>query len=156
MKIINLFIMASMTLPISANAGGNLPYGCIGAAAAEFQLHPRLLHALCWAEGGKKGTAVLNVSNKSFDYGWCQINSIWMKQLSKYDISPEALSTNPMLNARVAAWRLKSEINMVGGDVWRGVGNYRSKTPIYHNEQIVRVYNKLKQIPENTNYSGEC
>ncbi|MFL9611146.1 lytic transglycosylase domain-containing protein [Methylobacillus sp. Pita2] len=155
-----LWLLAGLPGISLAATGGqydseNMPLCHIYVAAAEFQLYPRLLHSLYLTEGGKKGWANRNSSNGSLDHGPFQINSIHLARLGQYGIDGKMLASDSMINARVAAWRLKSEIILAGGNVWKGVGNYRSKTPKYHNEQIMRVANKYNSLPD-IDYRGFC
>lgn len=115
----------------------NMPLSIIIAASTEYNIHPRLLHALYLAERGKLGGQSVN-KNGSIDYGPFQINSIFLGQLSAVGISSGHLTNSAIVNARVAAWRLSSEI-VRAGDTWSGVGNYRSRKIVYHTEEINRV-----------------
>lgn len=156
LSMLALFASNSIAAPKQVGNSKNMPLKCIGLASAEFGLPPRLLHALYLTENGQLGKGI-RASNGTIDHGPFQINTIHLKTLSPYGINASDLAWNPLLNARVAAWHLKSEIIRAKGDVWRGVGNYRSRTPKYHNEQVSRVAKNLGRIPAGTNYqSGVC
>lgn len=153
LKIIAAFALLSTSL--FANAGG-MPLGCIGQAAREYGLPPKLLHSLYLTERGTLGRRVLNTSNGTYDHGPFQINTIWLTKLAPYGIDASVLTYNPLVNARTAAWRLRSEIILANGNVWRGVGNYRSKTPKYHMEQVNRVAAYYRALPDQIDYQGNC
>lgn len=153
-----LVLAAVLLVPTAIHARSldtpNMPLACIGQAADEFGLPPKLLHALYLTEGGRLGWAMRN-PNGTLDHGPFQINTIHLKQLSRYGIDGRRLASDPHVNARVAAWRLRSEIILAGGNVWRGVGNYRSRTPKYHNEEISRVARNYRRLPD-LDYQGIC
>jgi hypothetical protein len=158
MQKLVLFLMATcLWMPVHARAE-HMPPSCIGKAAKEFSLHPKLLHALYLTEGGQLGKKVRN-KNGSYDMGPFQINTLWLKTLAPYGIDQNRITNDPLMNARTAAWRLRSEINGARGNIWKGVGNYRSRTPKYHIEQVQRVYKnymKLTDFNENNYFSGSC
>ena len=49
-------------------------------------------------------------------------------------------------NIHIGTWILSSRINEVNGDVWRGIGNYHSKTPKYHNRYLGHAKKAYTQI----------
>ena len=152
------FVVATfcaMSISIDAFAGG-LPMGCIGMAANAYGLPPKLLHSLYLAERGEVGKAVYNKSNGTYDHGPFQINTIWLGKLGPYGITANDLMNSPRINATTAAWLLRSQIILAKGDVWRGVGNYRSKTPRYHNEEVYRVAYYYRALPDTISYTGTC
>lgn len=156
-KLIKASAVLTLLFYATISSATDMPKSCIGHAAKEYQLAPQLLHALYLTERGKLGGYVRN-SNGSYDLGPFQINTLWLKVLGAYGIDVNMVANSAILNARIAAWRLKSEIIRAGGDVWRGVGNYRSRTPVYHNEQVIRVsghYRKLMNKPM-SDYEGGC
>lgn len=152
---ISLACVSHLTSAGEAGKPRNITLACIAMAANEYQLPPKLLLALYYTEGGRVGRGVLN-KNGSIDHGPFQINSLWLAKLKPYGITASSLTWDPLLNSRVAAWRLKSEIILANGNVWRGVGNYRSRTPKYHNEEITRVASYMRRIPDDLIYHGDC
>lgn len=152
------FFLACTSFSSEANEAGkqrNITLTCIALAANEFQLPPKLLLALYYTERGLVGRGVLN-KNGSIDHGPFQINSLWLAKLQPYGVTASNLTWDPLLNSRVAAWRLRSEIILANGDVWRGVGNYRSRTPKFHNEEIIKVASYMRRIPDDLIYHGGC
>lgn len=105
---------------------------CVSSAAARYNLPVSLFQAVIKTEGGWDGLRKRN-TNGSFDMGRAQINTIHLPELRKYGITENQLVNDPCTNLHVAAYRLRFEINRVG-DLWRGVGNYHSRTP--HLNQI--------------------
>ena len=101
--------------------------GCMGTAAKRYHLDTSILRAVVKTEGGWDGLRKRN-TNGSYDLGVAQINTIHLAELAKYGISERQLISDACVNVHVAAYRLRFEINRVG-DLWRGVGNYHSRTP---------------------------
>lgn len=161
MRKLGALLFVILAWPQVGNAAGrqydseNMPLCHIYLAAAEFQIYPKLLHALYLTERGKKGWATRNVANATLDHGPFQINSIHLARLGEYGIDGRLLASDTLINARVAAWRLRSEIILAKGDTWKGVGNYRSRTMKFHNEQVNRVANHYRNLPD-INYRGYC
>lgn len=111
---------------------------CVSYAAKEYKLPPLAILLVMRAENGKLGDAIRNV-NGTYDLGPMQVNSSWLKALSPYGVTAWHLSNDLCTNIRTGSWRLKSEIVRVNGDVWKGIGNYHSRTPKFHNRYISRI-----------------
>ncbi|MCD9046732.1 lytic transglycosylase domain-containing protein [Luteimonas sp. MHLX1A] len=114
---------------------------CVDAAAGAYQLPNAIFRAVLRTEGGWQGLRKRN-SNGSYDLGPGQINTIHLPELRKFGISEQMLADDVCLNVHVAAYRLRVEIERVK-DVWRGVGNYHSRTPHLHNAYLARVRSHL-------------
>ena len=157
-KLLPTLAAVLLTGSLEANASdANMPPGCIGIAAREFSLSPNLLHALYLTERGRLGVVKKN-KNNTYDIGPFQINSLWLPTLAPGGVNAVNLATDALVNARTAAWILKSEILKANGNVWAGVGNYRSKTKKYHDEQVRRVSQKYMHTIELSYqaYVGDC
>lgn len=113
---------------------------CIEQAAADYKLNPDLLRAIRQVEGGKVGMRSRN-TNGTYDLGPMQINNgVWVPTFKAFGISERDLQNDPCVNVYAATWILRNEIARADGDVWRGVGNYHSRTPRFH----VRYRDKVK------------
>jgi len=100
---------------------------CFDDASQYQHVNPQVLRAIAWQESHSRADTVHRNSNGSTDYGIMQINSIHMRLLSNYGISPERLM-DPCVNIYVAAWHLRSKIQKYG-NTWDAVGAYHSETP---------------------------
>lgn len=113
---------------------------CVLETAKRFELPTTLLWSVLAVEGGKEGQYTKN-KNGSIDLGPMQINSIWLPQFSAY-ATPSEILYNGCINVQIGAWILRSHINLAGGDFWKGVGNYHSRTPLLHHRYQGKVYEK--------------
>lgn len=117
---------------------------CVVGAAARYAIPLSVFQAVLRTEGGWVGLKKRN-TNGSFDMGPAQINTIHLPELRKYGITESALINDACTNLHVAAFRIRSEINRAG-DFWRGVGNYHSRTPKYHQVYLAKVQKHLAQL----------
>lgn len=114
---------------------------CVDTAAAAYGLPAHVFRAVLRTEGGWAGLKKRN-TNGSYDLGPAQINTIHLPELSKHGITEHMLVHDACINIYVGAYRLKVEIERVG-DLWRGVGNYHSRTPHLHQAYLKRVRGNL-------------
>jgi len=119
---------------------------CVIATAKRFELPETLLWSILAVEGGKEGQYTKN-KNGSIDLGPMQINSIWLEQFAEY-VTPGEILYNGCVNIQIGAWILRSHINLAGGDFWKGVGNYHSRTPLLHRRYQTKVYSKSIQLTQ--------
>lgn len=131
------------TRPVVAVGPGN-DQQCLVSAAQRYHLPAPILQAVVLTEGGWKGLKKRN-SNGSYDLGPAQINTIHLRELAQYGVSERQLMNDVCVNLHVAAYRLRFEINRVG-DLWRGVGNYHSRTPSLSAAYRERVRKNLARV----------
>jgi len=122
---------------------------CIGLASHGWGVHPFIIASVMKVENGKVGTISPN-SDGSYDLGIMQLNTINLEVISKKfpGIGWEQLVYSPCVNIGVGTWFLSERIKSANGDIWKGVGNYHSKTPKYHNRYLKKVqaaYDKIMQ-----------
>lgn len=110
---------------------------CVDAAANAYSIPNPVFRAVLKTEGGWQGLKKRN-PNGSYDLGPGQINTIHLPALSKFGITEQMLVHDVCLNVHVAAYRLRMEVERVK-DLWRGVGNYHSRTPHLHEAYLGRV-----------------
>lgn len=127
-------------VPISYTSASITIPDCMNEASQRYQLPVRVLVAIQKTEGGKLGQRVKN-KNGTYDHGPFQINTVWMQRFSKFGYTPDILTNNFCASAYASAYIIRYEINNAGGDFWKGVGNYHSKTPVHHNKYVQTVYN---------------
>ncbi len=135
-------------------AGANTPVpvsvDCIDRAALDQNVPREILYAIGVVEGGKVGDLVYN-KNGSYDLGVFQINSHWLGLLANLYRTDQAtieshLRWNGCFSAAMAAWVLHKKILEVGGDFWRGVGNYNSANPPYHDHYLNKVVSRVRLL----------
>ena len=112
---------------------------CMVDAAQRYQIPLRVLVAVQKSEGGKLGQRVKN-KNGTYDHGPFQINTIWLDKFSKFGYTEDILTNNFCASAYASSYIIRYYINDAGGDFWKGVGNYNSKTPVHHNKYVLTVY----------------
>lgn len=117
---------------------------CIAQTAKRFALPETLIWAVLAVEGGREGKYSVN-KNGSIDLGPMQINSLWLEHFSEY-VSPTEVLYNGCVNVQIGAWILRSYINLADGDLWKGVGNYHSKTPLLHQRYQHKIYAKSNEL----------
>jgi hypothetical protein len=91
---------------------GDVPNICVERAAIEYGVPVALLSAIGRHEGGRAGLVNTKNKNGSSDYGAFQINSYWVKDLSKAwrltdDQVISVLTWNNCQNVRMGAWILR-------------------------------------------------
>ena len=123
---------------------------CIDDAARAQQVPREILYAIGVVEGGKVGEIAHN-ANGSYDIGVFQINSHWLGLLARaYGTDPATveyhLLWNGCFSAAMAAWVLHKKILEVGGDFWRGVGNYNSANPPFHDHYLGKVVSRVRLL----------
>lgn len=116
---------------------------CFEEAARYQQVNPMLLKAIAWVESRGTPDARNYNRNGSVDYGIMQINSVHLKELSKFGISRQMLQ-NACTNIFVAAWHLRRQINQYGY-TWKAVGAYHSATPSLRDAYASKVKQLLTQ-----------
>lgn len=118
---------------------------CIYAAAVRQQLDPVLYLAVLRQEAGTPGKCVRN-KNGTCDAGPAAIN-ISAKALdwlsSVFGMPANHFHARVLhdgcFNVEVGAWMLRHKIDSAGGDVWKGVAWYNSRTPGIGTEYAKKV-----------------
>lgn len=108
----SLFLGACMALAGVASASDKQPLTkeCLVEIASEYDVHPDIMLAIMFVEGGTVGQNSRSNDNGSYDIGLFQINSMHLKRLKDYGISEAELRNDGCVNARVAAWHLSSVV----------------------------------------------
>lgn len=122
-------------------------------AATHYDVPLIIVRAVRHAENGRVETVeeARHNTNGTRDYGPMQINSIWVEELRKKgaSITAEQLAGDYCTNVWVGVWRLADEIEDAGS-LWKGVGNYHSRTEHLHKRQIRRVWEWVKRLRGNS------
>lgn len=139
--------LAGLLATSTAHAGEQLKpltAQCLAESAERHGVMQMELLMILHVERGTSGQTTGN-SNKTYDIGLFQINSIHLKELAGYGITESMLKNDGCLNAEVAAWHLarvapaeklaqaKSEDEYLSL-----LANYHSVTPKYN-----RIYSGL-------------
>ena len=112
---------------------------CANESSKRFNISPYIIKAIARVEGGKIGTMSRN-SNGTYDLGIMQLNTTNFKRIKRAfpTVTKADLVLKPCINIYIATWWLSREIKSAKGDVWKGIGNYHSRTPKYHNRYLKR------------------
>lgn len=105
---------------------------CSVVAAARYEVPANIVLAVAEKEGGKPGQWVKN-TNGTYDVGSMQINTDYLKDLSKYGITASDVAVEGCYPYNLAAWRLRGHIKNDEGDIFTRAANYHSRTPKYNN-----------------------
>ena len=114
---------------------------CILQAAQYQGVNPYILRAILRVESALKPGAVSRNSNGTVDIGIGQINSIHLRELSKYGIGPNHL-LDACVGTYVAAWHLK-KVSASGGNTWESIARYHSATPHHNRRYQLLLVNEL-------------
>lgn len=143
----NLVAGAAPTAPAHFRPGSPLSVRaqhCVGKAAAFYRVNADVLHAIMLVESDGRPHVVSRNSNGTLDIGMAQINSIHLRELSRYGIRAEHL-LDECVAAFVAAWHYARQIARLG-NTWQAIGAYHSRTP-RHNERYQRlVFERLVRM----------
>lgn len=142
--------MATLVVPGLATAAGSQVEACLRAAAASHRVDPALLVILLQVEGGSLGRTSRN-TNGTHDIGPMQINTIWVPRVARrWNTTPDAaflaLRDSFCANVEAGAWILRLALDDAGGDFWRGVGHYHSRTPEYRERYLRQVHDRAQRL----------
>lgn len=125
-------------------------YQCTQQASKYYNVNPFVLQTILKVEGGRVGIVRRN-KNRTKDYGVMQVNDVWVDEIAKKQkikIDTKSLTYNACYNIHIGTWILATKIKEANGDVWKGVGNYHSKTSKYHMvylRKAVKAYLEIYQ-----------
>lgn len=114
---ITLISLALLSMANGANAT------CWKEASEKYGIPEDVLMAIAKTESGFNKDAKNVNKNGSTDIGLMQINSGWLPNLSKFDITKEDLATDACLNLKVGAWILSNNVKSLGWN-WDAIGAY--------------------------------
>ena len=146
------FLFASASAPAmgqqastASGSFGSMPLTsatqCVVKAAERHSVNPWVLKAILKVESNFKPGAVTRNTNGTVDLGMAQINSIHLKELSRFGIAEGDL-LNPCVSTYVAAWHLAKQ-HRRHGNTWFAVGAYHSATPCFNTRYVGLVWNTL-------------
>ncbi|ECA1950151.1 pilus assembly protein [Salmonella enterica subsp. enterica serovar Virchow] len=132
---------------------------CFDAAAAKYQVSPRLIKAIAMGESGLNSQAVNHNRDrktghiKSTDYGLMQVNSSHIPKLRAMGVLRDKndLLERPCLNVQTGTWILARHFQVCGVS-WNCLGSYnagfradRHETRERYASRIWNIYQKLQE-----------
>lgn len=130
--------VATLDLPPSA-----VTIQCVVEAAQLQRVPLAALVAIMAAEGGQVGRVSVN-ANQTYDIGPMQVNSLWLGDLARYQISEAVLLNNGCVNVLGGAWILGQALAEMQGDIWKAIGRYHSRDVDRAQRYQQRVYQLLQ------------
>lgn len=151
----SLVLVSGLALAAGATATPKTPLTaqCLAEIQKEYSVHPDIMLAIAYVEGGTVGQNSRVNDNGSYDIGLFQINSMHLRKLKGYGISEEQLRNDGCLNARVAAWHLSTVVpagslnSMDNEDAYlSALARYHSFTPKFNGIYAKRLKNAFSQL----------
>lgn len=105
---------------------------CSVEASTNYGIPPELLYAVALTEGGTPEAKSLN-SNGTYDLGYMQFNTAYLKTLEPYGVHASDVQTNSCYPFHLAAWRIRGHLDEDGiADPFTKAAYYHSRTPQYN------------------------
>lgn len=137
----------------SPAASSMVTASCIWDHASRWSLDPLLLLSILMQEGIEPGQCAVN-RNGTCDMGPSGINNrpAALQELSRYMNEPhenfeQRLLSDACFNVGAGAAMLHMKIRQAGGDTWKGVAHYNSRTPHIgqaYARKVARHYKRLE------------
>lgn len=124
----------------------SLTLDCVVDAAKAHQVPLAALLGILSVEGGHVGEALSN-TNGTWDLGAFQINTCHTNVLIKKGVNPMAVLSDGSINAHIAAWLLREELNRTDS-IWQAIGTYHSRTPNKRDNYIAKVHAHILRLQE--------
>lgn len=128
-------------MPVMIN---DVPLDCINHAAIVYHVPATVILSVIKKENGRNGDANKNTNN-TVDYGVMQINSIWLPKISAYGYTKEDIQYDACKNVLVGTWILSQSIAGCS-NMWSGIGNYHSRTPVHNLNYRNGIYNNYIKL----------
>jgi hypothetical protein len=121
---------------------------CVAEAATDYRLNPMVLLSILKVESNGTTGVVHTNRNGTKDVGPGQFNTAsWLPIFEKkFGIAHEALMNDMCQAVRAMGYAVRTEVNKVNGDLWRGIGNYNSANQPYHDQYVQRVHSAYRQM----------
>lgn len=152
----SIVIGLCLSIASIAEAATPLTSECLVEISKEYDVHPDVMLAIMFVEGGTVGQNSKSNQNGSYDIGLFQINSIHLKQLKQYGISEAQLRNDGCTNARVAAWHLARVVPQGSlasidneSDYLSALARYHSFTPEFnavYAKRLKKAFNYLYAV----------
>lgn len=124
-----------------------LTMACLLEASSFYDIDSRVFEAIRIAEGGKVGHVVRNTDG-TYDLGPFQINTRWLRifRSAHHPMDPVQIAQNGCVNAYVAAYILRRNMDEGHENLWVAVGHYHSHNPREARKYRLRVYRILRRL----------
>lgn len=119
---------------------------CSVEAAIHYAMPADLIYAVSLTEGGKSDSKVKN-SNGTYDLGFMQFNTAYLKTLKSEGIAHDDVIKNNCYPFHLAAWRIKNHLLEEGNDTLKKVSYYHSRTESFNNIYKRKLCSNLKKFP---------
>ena len=140
-------------LALTFMPAGQAHANCWEISAAKYGIDPYLLAAIARVESSFNPKALNRNKNGTEDIGIMQINTLVLKEVSRFGITREQLF-DPCINIDVAAWKLASHFRDYGVS-WYAVGAYHSKTPTFNKVYQLKVYLAFLNLTGSSHMRGQ-
>lgn len=128
MKLNKLFTSAALLLHFNC-LFADVPYmQCFNEASARYGLPAEIMIAVAKVESKYRNIISKPNKNKTYDIGIMQVNSSWLPELKKYNITQDDLVNKPCQNIMVGTWILAQKIKAYGFN-WKAIQRYNGSDP---------------------------
>ena len=138
------------SLPVSAKPTKLPPSvveSCTALSSSVFKVPQMAIKVVLRVEAGRIGTISRN-DNNTYDLGPMQLNSSNLAEIKRQFpyLNWQHVTYDPCINIMVGTWWLGNRIKGRNGNVWEGIGDYHSKTPVFHNRYLALARKAYSQI----------
>lgn len=97
---------------------------CFKEAGERYNIDAHILRAIAKQESNFQASSI-HQNSQTTDLGLMQINSVWLKKLSRFGITRQVLLEKPCVNVMVGAWILATNFKTHGRN-WNSIGAYNA------------------------------
>lgn len=119
---------------------------CSVEAAIHYDMPADLIYGVSLTEGGSSDSKVRN-SNGTFDLGYMQFNTAYLKTLSNEGVNADDVVKKNCYPFHLAAWRIKNHLLEPGTDLLQKVAFYHSRTPKFNNIYKKKLQQNIRNMP---------
>lgn len=119
---------------------------CSVEAAIHYDMPADLIYGVSLTEGGSSESKVRN-SNGTFDLGYMQFNTAYLKSLSNKGVKAEDVTKKNCYPFHLAAWRIKNHLAEPGDDMLKKVSFYHSRTPEFNSVYKKKLEQNICKFP---------
>lgn len=116
---------------------------CADQASHAFGVPIEVIHVILEVEGGWAGAEIRN-TNGSYDLGVMQINTQWLRKLSRFGVTRADIRDNVCVNISVGTWLLASEL-AAGRTFAEAIARYHSPTRRHQQRYLKKAAEYLER-----------